>query len=127
MRIKVLIVEPEKEPYVKLIPNILSNLQEIVGNGFIDIIRLEDGVDIIVNDEGKIRDMPFNRCIPNDVIAGTFIVAGERHGETISLSEEKIEQYKDYFSLKKHKPYINYYKEKYKKTSNLVDICFYKF
>lgn len=40
--------------------------------------------------------MPLNRQIGNDIIAGTFIVAG-LNDDIISLSGKQIEQYKDRF------------------------------
>lgn len=76
-KIKILVIEPEKEPYVKLINNTLKSLQKEV-DGFIEIVSIEDGVDLIINEEGKLCDMPFNRYITNDMIVGTFIVAGEK-------------------------------------------------
>ncbi|MCI8308782.1 MAG: DUF3846 domain-containing protein [Clostridia bacterium] len=99
-RIKVIIVEPNKKPYISEIDNTLEKLQEIVG-GFIDILKIENGVDLIINDEGKINNLPPNRYLPNDFIAGTFIIAGgdNETGETISLSDDVLEKYIDYFSI----------------------------
>ena len=119
MKIKVLIVEPEKEPYEKIIDNELETLQNIV-YGLIEFIEMEKGVDLIINEEGKIDGLPFNRYITNDVIAGTFIIAGERNGKTISLSDDMIKKYKEYFKLSNHEHIIEMYKSKYESTSQLV-------
>ena len=87
-KIKVIIVETNKEPYITEIENTLEKLQEIVG-GFIDIVEIENGVDLIINDEGKINNLPPNRYLQTDFIAGTFIIAGGNNqtGDTISLSD----------------------------------------
>ena len=41
------------------IPNTLRALQEAVG-GYIETVTLDNGVVLICNEEGKLRDMPYN-------------------------------------------------------------------
>jgi hypothetical protein len=41
------------------IPNTLRALQETVG-GYIETVTLDNGVVLICNEEGKLRDMPYN-------------------------------------------------------------------
>ena len=41
------------------IPNTLEALQEAVG-GYIETVTLDNGVVLICNEEGKLRDMPYN-------------------------------------------------------------------
>ena len=98
--INVLIVEPFELPYEKEIPNTLEAKQKIVG-GHIECTCLldDDSVSIICNEEGKIRGLPLNRDIGHDIIAGTFIIAGDdyENGEFISLTNEQIEKYKERF------------------------------
>ena len=38
----------------------LEYLQGYVG-GYIDVVRLNDEIDLVINDEGKIHDLPTNR------------------------------------------------------------------
>lgn len=45
-------------------------MQKVVG-GLIEIVELEYDVDLICNEEGKIYNLPMNRVIKNDIIAGT--------------------------------------------------------
>ena len=120
-KIKVLIVEPDKEPYEQEIEHTLETLQSIV-NGVIDIIEIEKNVDLIINDEGKILNLEFNRVIPNDVIAGTFIVAGQKNGETISLTEEQIEKYKKVFLLKSDEGVIAFLRQEVKHSSRTPEL-----
>jgi len=98
--INVLIVEPNELPYEKEIPNTLEAKQEIVG-GYIECTSLldDDSVSIICNEEGKINGLPLNRYIGHDIIAGTFIIAGDdyENGEFKSLTEEQIKKYKERF------------------------------
>ena len=98
--INVLIVEPFELPYEKEIPNTLEAKQEIVG-GYIECTSLldDDSVSIICNEEGKINGLPLNRYIGHDIIAGTFIIAGDdyENGEFKSLTDEQIKKYKERF------------------------------
>ena len=50
-KIRVLIVEPNKEPRQVRIEHTLKNLQKIVG-GLIEFVELEHNVDLICNEEG---------------------------------------------------------------------------
>lgn len=87
-KIRILVVEPNKEPYKKKIPHTLEDMQRVVG-GLIEFVELEYNVDLICNEEGKIYNLPMNRAIQNDIVAGTFFIAGQHNGETISLSKNK--------------------------------------
>lgn len=98
-----MIVEPYKLPYKQTIKNDLETKQKIVG-GLIEVTSLLDDEDValICNEEGKMYGMPLNRDIGYDIIAGTFIIAGEvdEEGEFTSLTEEQIEKYKNRFNQK---------------------------
>ena len=95
--IKVVMVEPMKEPYPAEVENTLEGLQKAVG-GYIEAVYLEDNVVLVCNEEGKLMGLPGNRSLGNDIIAGTFFVAGSNDdGEFVSLAEDKIQQYSDQF------------------------------
>lgn len=119
-KIKVLIVEPTLDPCVKEIENTLEKKQKIVG-GLIEFVELEDDIDLICNEKGKIYNLPMNRIIKNDIICGTFIIAGQKNGESISLKDEQIKKYKSYFKLRNHTIPITLLKNKYKQSSELLD------
>ena len=61
-KIRVLIVEPNKEPYQKRINHTLEDMQNVVG-GLIEFVELEHNVDLICNEEGKIYNLPMNRAM----------------------------------------------------------------
>ena len=121
-KIRVLIVEPGKEPYEARIENTLGTLQSIV-DGYIEMIPMESGVDLIVNDEGKCLNLPFNRYITGNMLVGTIIVIGIKNGETISLSPELAEKYKKYFALNNHEHIVEYFKAAYGNSEKLARIC----
>lgn len=118
-KIEILVVEPNKEPYVKKIRNTLKDKQTVV-DGLIEIIELEDDVDLVCNEEGKIYNLEFNRNIENDIIAGTFFIVGQHQGEHISLSKKQIKKYKEQFKLCKDKTIIELSKISLKDSSKLL-------
>lgn len=95
--IKVVMVEAMKEPYPAEVENTLEGLQKVVG-GYIEAVYLEDNVVLVCNEEGKLIGLSGNRSLGNDIIAGTFFVAGSNDdGEFVSLTDDKIRQYSDRF------------------------------
>jgi hypothetical protein len=106
-KIKVLVVEPKKAPYVKEIDNTLEAKQEIVG-GWIEQVTLpKDNVVIICNEEGKVNHLPYNRALydadgkPIDILCGTFLLclAPPDIESYASLTDELIEKYRKRFSI----------------------------
>lgn len=75
--IKVLIVEPGKEPREAEIENTLSAQQAVVGGMIEAIYPWDDPVGLICNEEGKLMGLPLNRSLEGyDIIAGTSSSAG---------------------------------------------------
>lgn len=115
-KIKILIKEPYKEPYVKEIEHTLENMQNIVG-GLIECVQFPNvkGVDIYVNEEGKLDGLLGNFWLPEyeDCVVGTCFMVGynPRNGENISITEKQIEQCKEYikyFDLGKYDLYSDF-------------------
>ena len=104
MRIKVLVVEPNKAPYEKEIEDGLASLQHEVGGTIQAVYPFEEEVAIICNDEGKLKGLPLNRALRDhdeevyDIIAGTFLVAGLTEDSFGSLSKEHMKQFKEYYA-----------------------------
>ena len=119
-KIRILVIEPNKEPYQLKIEHKLENLQQVVG-GLIEFVELEHNIDLICNEEGKIYNLEMNRVITNDVICGTFFIAGHHQGETISLSKQQITKYKQIFRLKNDKMVIELLKQRFENSYNLLN------
>ena len=95
--IKVLVVKPFRIPTIEYVENSLSNFQHIVG-GLIEIVMLDNQVDLLCNEEGKLISLNPNRKIGEDIIAGTFILlSSNSDGEFISLNNEKLLEYYNRF------------------------------
>lgn len=96
--IKVLVVEPNKLPYEKVIKNNLEEKQKIVA-GLIEYVSLDNNSLLVYNEEGKILGIEPNRIVGRDIIAGTFFIVGDSLGigEDVSLNENQIERFKNQF------------------------------
>lgn len=98
-KITVVMVEPREHPKVVTLDNDLDALQKAVSigsddQGLIEVIRMERGIDIICNEEGKLNGLEGNRHVGMNIIAGVFYVVGvDDEGEFTSLSEEAQERY----------------------------------
>ena len=96
-KIRVLVVEPMKEPKVEYIENTLDDMQRVVG-GLIEEIDLNDNTVLVCNEEGKLMNLQANRRVGRDVIAGTFFIAGDDGSEDlVSLTDEQVNEYKERF------------------------------
>ena len=103
---KILVIEPMKEPYVKEIDGELETMQNIVG-GIIQAIYPFDHPEIalVCNDEGKLMRLRPNRALFDDdgnivdIVAGTFFLcSAPTESENFeSLTDEQIETYKKRF------------------------------
>ena len=99
MKIKVVMLEPEKEAYVTEIDNSLGNMQRIVGGLIQAVYPFEEQVCIVCNDEGKITGLPLNRAVCwesgelVDIIAGTAFICSCSGQDFGSLSEKQCSYY----------------------------------
>ena len=99
---KVLVIEPHKKPYTQEVEHTFENLQRIVG-GLIEPIYLDD-VAIVVNEEGKINGLPFNRALRDenrrilDLLFGTFFICGLGEENFTDIPEQAIPKYSKMFS-----------------------------
>lgn len=101
--IKILVVEPKKEPLVKEIKNSIGEIYGIVYFPF-EIIEIEKDVVLISSlgaKEIKDRFFPANRVYKDKIIYSSFVILGKRNNNYISLTAEQIKKYTDMFSLQK--------------------------
>ena len=90
---KILVVEPRKRPRRANIPHTLEDMQRIVG-GYIEIIGLfEDPCVLVCDEEGKIKGYEANRLVGQDIIAGTFFIAGVEDGDLTDISDDYADKY----------------------------------
>ena len=87
------IIKPPGQPaFTREIENSLKALQDLVG-GYIEPVRLSGGICMIVNEEGKLQNLPVNQTATdlsaayNDVIVGNAILLGTTDEDFIGLTE----------------------------------------
>ena len=92
-KIKCIVKRPDEQfGHVTWVSASLENLQKTVG-GYIEAVMLDNGVVLICNEEGKLRDMPYNftlrrihGIIPiHNPIFGTVIVCGASGDELADI------------------------------------------
>ena len=80
-KIKVIIKRPdEKIGHVCYISDTLENLQKTVG-GYIEVVPIDEKNVLICNEEGKLKNQPFNLEMPYDTIVGDVIICGVNGAE----------------------------------------------
>lgn len=115
---KILIVEPNKEPYTKSVQDIEKALVEIVGE--LAYFTLKGKIDLVYNAEGKLNNLPFNRVIEDDVICGTFAIIGHLGDDWCSLTSKQIRFYKKQFQKRKDEGLIQFLNMSLKCSSELL-------
>ena len=102
---KILLIEPNKQPTVKTIKHTLEAMQSEVGGYIQAIYPYEDEVALVCNEEGKICGLPLNRFLFDeegnliDIIAGTFFICGApiNSENFTSLTDKQIKKYTEIF------------------------------
>lgn len=95
-QVRVAIFKPGEEPVFESIRNDLSTMQKIVG-GYIEMVRLSQGLALMCNEEGKLDGLESNRLITAfgnmDMVCGTFFVfrpAGAGMRDLMAADEERL-------------------------------------
>lgn len=99
---QILVVEPKKRPYLQNIEGSLESMQAVVG-GLIEPVYDGDCA-IVVNEEGKISNLPFNRALIEgkkiiDLLFGTLFVCGVGEENFTDIPKDKIAHYEQKFGF----------------------------
>ncbi len=92
---------------IDLAENELATLQAKVG-GWVQMVDLNDNLTLWCNEEGKLEGLPLNRYATElwesvygktDIIVGDIVLTGgaDDEGETLGLSDSKIEAIRNLF------------------------------
>ena len=104
-KITVLVVEPEKKPYVKEIESGLESLQREVGGDIQAIFPFDSPCAIVCDEEAKLNGKPLNRALRDDeghiydVIAGTFLIVGLGKENFTSLGMKEMQEMSARFAV----------------------------
>ena len=102
---RILVVEPERRPEVREIDGSLESMQKVVGGYIQALYPFNDPVALVVNDEGKLLNLPANRGLRDekgriyDILCGTFFICGAPADcdYFTSLTPEQVERYRERF------------------------------
>jgi len=112
-KINVLIVEPNKNPRRATVKSIEDKILSLVGEDY-DQIEIAPNIMLIYNFCGKELGLAENRRFKNDMIAGTFIIVGDKESAYSSLTNDEFQEYeKRFWEPEKHS------EEVVKKTNNI--------
>ena len=102
-KLRVLMVEPQREPCAVEIPAGLKGLQMAVGGYIEAVYPYEEPVALVCNEEGKLLGLDLNRALRDedghiyDVLAGTFLVVGLGDEDFTSLPDDLMEKFEQKF------------------------------
>lgn len=77
---KIIMKEPDREPRELVIPNKLNVLQALV-DGYIETLTFEPKWCVICNEEGRIRDMPYNCEVLGVEFCGPILFVGVKDSD----------------------------------------------
>ena len=99
----VLLIEPERYPKVVQIGSDLKSLQQTVGGWIEAVYPWEDKAAIILNEDGKLEQLPLNRALRTnegeiyDITAGNMLIVGLGTDNFASLTPEQLRHYEALF------------------------------
>ena len=96
-KIKVVVKRPGELAYITNISDSLKNLQNTVG-GYIETVTIVSDTVIICNEEGRIKNLPYNCNICGVDFVGTIIFAGI-NGDEFSDIPLSFEEFKELFDF----------------------------
>ena len=86
-RMNILLLEPGKRPRSAAITGTLQSMQQVVDGPIQAVYPFAEPVALICNEEGKLRNLPWNRALRNeagqiyDIVAGTCFLCAAPPGE----------------------------------------------
>lgn len=118
MKIKSLLVMPEKEVQLVRIPASLKFIKSLIGKRLVKI-KLDDDTVILANKNAPREE--YNRIVGKYIIRGTFLVVAMKNSRRTSLKKRQIKRYINRFNLAKHQRKIDLYKENFIKECLIKD------
>lgn len=110
MKIKVLLVMPNKEVQIVKIPTSTKFIKSFIGDNLFTI-KLGENTIVIANKNAQFDE--FNRIVGGNILLGTFLVVSLKKNRKVSMKKRDIKRYNNMFKLKKHQHKIEIYKNAY--------------
>ena len=110
MKIKVLLVMPNKEVQIVKIPGSIKFIKAFLGNNLF-YVKLNKETMLIASEDAKVDE--FNRLVNGNIVLGTFLIVSIKKNRRVSMRKKDIRKFSNMFKLRKHEKKINHYKEEY--------------
>ena len=110
MKIKVLLIMPNRVVQTVKIPRNIKFIKALIGNELLRI-KINQNTIMIANKNANVTEA--NRLFKSNIICGTFIVVSIKNKRRVTMSKREIRKYTNMFKLKRHQKKINQYKEHY--------------
>ena len=97
-KVKIVVVEPNKKPYEKLIKNTMTEIYGLVYYPYKEI-KIQKDIYVIYSKEAiEKRDESFKRNMEINGISiyGTFVVVKKKKNEFVSLTDNEIKEFLDF-------------------------------
>ncbi len=108
MKIKVLLVMPDKEIQTVKIPASIKFIKAFIGEK-LEKINLSEDIVLIANKDAKLEEV--NRIVDDKIVFGTFLITSIKKNRITSMKKRDIRKYTNIFKLKKHQKKINRYRD----------------
>ena len=110
MKIKVLLVMPNKEVQVVKIPASIKFIKAFIGENLYRT-KLNENTILIANKDAKLDE--FNRILGGNIILGTFLIVSIKNNRKVSMKKKDIRRFTNMFKLRKHQKKVDIYKDEY--------------
>ena len=110
MKIKVLLVMPNKEVQVVRIPANIKFIKAFIGENLYRI-KLNENTTLIANKNAGVDE--FNRILGGNIILGSFLIVSIKNNHRVSMRKKDIRKFTNMFKLRKHQKKVDMYKDEY--------------
>lgn len=110
MKIKVLLVMPNKEVQVVKIPASTKFIKAFIGDDLYRV-KLNETTVLIANKNAKVDE--FNRILGENILLGIFLIVSIKNNHRVSMKKKDIRKFTNMFKLRKHQRKIELYKDEY--------------
>lgn len=110
MKIKVLLVMPNKEVQVVKIPASTKFIKVFIGDDLYRV-KLNETTVLIANKNAKVDE--FNRILGENILLGIFLIVSIKNNHRVSMKKKDIRKFTNMFKLRKHQRKVELYKDEY--------------
>ena len=110
MKIKCLLIMPNKEVQKVKIPRNIKFIRSLIGSDLLKIRASKNNL-IIANQNAENDE--FNRIFQGCILYGTFLVVSIKNKKLTSMKKKDIRKFYNMFKLVKHQKKITMYKEEF--------------